>query len=163
MEIDKTKLIDTQGRPLSQSLFLELGYNKEYAYYTLKDQDHHWGGQTYYSLKRLYLAHEDAVEYDFANTYLLGWNQWQKICNNGQMAKHIESWREELELKMRSEAFKNILEMTAEGSFQASKWLADKGWEKKGVGRPNTKAKEREDALLHSIENDYREDIKRLN
>lgn len=163
MKIDKDKLIDTLGRPLTQALFFEVSGAKEYAYFTLKDRDHHYGGQTYISLKRLYLEHEDPVEYDFATTYLLGWHHWERLCGNNMLRKHIDKWREELELKMRSEAFKNILDTASDGNFQASKWLADKGWDKKSAGRPSTKAKEKEDALMHSIQTDYGDDIKRLN
>ena len=163
MKIDKTKLVDVLGRPLTQSLFFELGGSKEYAYFSLKDQDHHYGGETYISLKRLYLLHEDPIEYDFATTYLLGWHQWQRLCGNKSILNHIEQWREELELKMRSEGFKNILDTAATGNFQASKWLTEKGWDKRGAGRPNTKAKEKEDAFQISMANDYKEDIKRLN
>lgn len=38
--IDKKNFLDNRGRPLTQSLFLEVGYNTEYAYYTLKDFDY---------------------------------------------------------------------------------------------------------------------------
>lgn len=162
MEVDKTTLVDTQGRPLTQSLFLEVGYNLEYAIYTLKDQDHHYGNKVYPSLKRLYLEHEDPIEYDFACTYLLNWKQWQRLCENRVIRKHIDEWRSELELKLRSSSFKQILDLTAEGNFQANKWLADKGWEKKGAGRPSTKAKEREEALHAAIASDYEEDMKRI-
>lgn len=51
MKIDKNKLRDTMGRPLSQALFLEVGYNLEYAYFTLKDEDHAYQGHVYPSLK----------------------------------------------------------------------------------------------------------------
>lgn len=162
MEVDKSKLLDTQGRPLTQSLFLEIGYSKEYAYYTLKEYDHHWGGQVYPSLKRLYLEHGDPTEYDFASTYLLGWKQWQRLCDNAVVRKHIDEWREELELKIRSEAYGGILASASEGNFQANKWLADKGWEKKGAGRPSTKTKQREDELFMSIASDYGDDIARI-
>lgn len=156
MKIDKSLLKDTQGRPLTQGLFLEVSYNTKYAVYTLKDDDYEYEGKVYPSLKRLFLELEDVVEYDFANKYLLGWSHWKRLQENKLFTTVINEWREELELKLRSQAVRDILDMTAdEKSFQAAKWVADKGWEKLQKGRPRTADKIKEEALLNSIENDY--------
>ena len=156
MKIDKSLLKDTQGRPLTQGLFLEVSYNTKYAVYTLKEDHYEYEGKVYPSLKRLFLEMEDVVEYDFANRYLLGWNHWKRIQENKLFSQHIHEWREELELKLRSQAVRDILDMTAdEKSFQAAKWIADKGWEKLKAGRPRTAEKAKEDALLSAIESDY--------
>ena len=160
MKIDKEKLKDTQGRPLTQGLFLEISYDTRYAVYTLKDEDFEYEGKIYPSLKRLYLEMEDVVEYTFANRYLLGWNHWKRLQDNKLFTARIEEWREELELKLRSQAIRDILDMTAdEKSFQAAKFIADKGWEKLKAGRPRTADKIKEEALLQSIETDYSENI----
>lgn len=160
--MDKTKLKDTSGRPLTQGLFLETKYDTTYAVYTLKDEDFEYQGVIYPSLKKLYLEFEDPIEYAFANRYLLNWDQWQRICNNKLYSKMIEGWREELDLKIRSQSLKGICDLAAEsGNFQAYKFLMDKGWDKRAVGRPNTKAKAREEELLDQIANDYSDDIKR--
>lgn len=156
MKIDKARLKDSQGRPLTQSLFLEVGYNTTYAVYTLKDDHFEYEGKLYPSLKRLYLELEDVVEYDFATKYLLGWNHWKRIQENKLFKDHVESWRDELELKLRSQAVRDILDMTAdEKSFQAAKWIADKGWQKLERGRPRTADKIKEEALLKAIDDDY--------
>tara|TARA_R110000772_G_scaffold144025_2_gene253595 strand:- start:8493 stop:8981 length:489 start_codon:yes stop_codon:yes gene_type:complete len=160
MKTDKSKFVDTMGRPITQALFLEIGYSK-FAVYTLKEQDHTYKDKVYPSLKRLYLEMCDPVEFDFATEYLLGYRHWQRICENKALASHVAEWREELELKLRSQAMAQMLDMS-EDSFQAVKWLADKGWEKKGAGRPATKAKEMEDALTKKVETDYSADIVRL-
>lgn len=160
MKIDKDKLKDTQGRPLTQGLFLEISYDTRYAVYTLKDEDYEYEGKLYPSLKRLYLEMEDVVEYTFANRYLLGWSHWKRLQENKLFTARIEEWREELELKLRSQAIRDILDMTAdEKSFQAAKFIADKGWEKLKAGRPRTAEKIKEEALLKSIEEDYSENI----
>lgn len=158
MKIEKSLLKDTQGRPLTQGLFLEISYNTQYAVYTLKDEDHEYEGKVYPSLKRLYLSMEDVVEYDFATKYLLGWSHWKRLQENKAIAKHIAEWREELELKLRSQAVRDIIDMTAdEKSFQAAKWIADKGWDKLAKGRPRTAEKVREEALQNAIEEDYKD------
>lgn len=162
--IDKSKLVDGRGHPLTQSLFLENGYILEHAVYTLKMWDHEHKGVIYPSLGKLFLEMEDVVEYDFANTYLLGWNHWKRLYENKLLTKHIDSWRDELEHKIRATAVKSIIDMTANegGNFQAAKWLVDKGWVKNPSGRPNEKAKEKERKFVDSIRNDYGDDIDRL-
>ena len=135
MKIDKSGFKDVMGRALTQSLFLEPSYDTTFAYYTLDDEDKNYKGKVYYSLKKLYIACDDPIEYEFANTYLLGWNHWQKMLGNKILLKHIETWREELELKLASEGFKQILDQS-ENNVQATKWLIEKGWKKRGAGRP---------------------------
>jgi len=161
--VDKSKLRDSRGRPLTQSLFLEVGYNTEFAVYTLKDDDHEYEGKVYPSLKKLYLAHEDPTEYDFACTYLLGWQHWQRIVRNRVFSKTIEEWREELELKVRSQAVREILVQSAsDKGFQAAKWIADKGWDKRSAGRPSNADIERETKIQYKIHEEYNADVVRL-
>ena len=163
MKIDKKKLRDGNGRPLTQSLFLEVGYNTKFAVYTQKDDDYEYKGKVYPSLKKLYLAHEDPTEYDFATTYLLGWEHWQRICRNKVFSKMIKGWREELELKLRSQAVRDIIELsTGDKGFQAAKWLADRGWDKRPAGRPSNEEVERETAMQSRLDQEYSADVVRL-
>lgn len=158
---DKSKLVDTSGRPLTQSLFLELGYS-EYAVYSLKDADHELNGKKYISIKRLYLDMEDTTEYEFAKTYLLGWKHWQRLCENKQIAIHINEWREELELKLRARAVKQMMDLANGGSYQASKWLVDRGWDSRGAGRPSKEEKEKHKAISERVNEEYGADVHRL-
>lgn len=161
---NKKDLIDSMGRPLTQSLFLEISYDPEVAIYTTKDYDHEYEGKVFPSLKKLYLQMEDVVEYEFATTYLLGWKHWQRICNNKLFRDQVEEWRTELELKLRSQAIQDIINMTAEEkSFQAAKWLADKGWDKRKAGRPTKEDVAKETKIQASLRDEYQADIVRLN
>ncbi len=162
MKINKLKFKDIMGRPLTQSLFLEVGYECDKAVYTLKDEDYEYKGVVYPSLKRLYLEYEDPVEYDFANEYLLGWNHWQRLKNNKTLQPHFTEWEYELELKLRSQGIRDILDMSANGSFQASKFIADRGWEKRGAGRPSKEDKIKEDSIQGRIMDEYGADFKRM-
>lgn len=163
MTIDKEQLQDTMGRPLTQSLFLELGYS-EYSVYTLKEHDYAYKGKNYPSLKRLYLKEEDVTEYEFATKHLLGWQHWKRLCENKQIRKHIDDWREELELKIRAQAIRDMQNLCASegGNFSATKFLADRGWEKRGAGRPSKQDKEREDRLADRLSDEFSADIIRL-
>jgi len=159
--IDKDKLLDEAGRPLTQSLFLEIGYT-DYAVYTLKEQDYEYNGKHYPSLKRLYLEAEDPTEYDFASTHLLGWRHWQRLCENKQIRKYIDEWREELEYKLRSKAVKYMLTSANTGNYQAAKWFADKGWAQRAAGRPTKEELEGHKKMNERLSNEYGEDVIRL-
>lgn len=159
--MDKSKLKDTRGRGLTQQLFLELGYT-DYAVYTLKDKDHNYKGKVYPSLKRLYLECSDPTEYEFATTHLVGWKHWQQMTNNKIIRKHIDEWREELEVKLRSEGVRNAIQHAQSGTFQAAKWLADRGWDKRAAGRPSKEEIEKENKINEKIEDEFSADIIRL-
>lgn len=160
MKIDKTKFKDAMGRPLTQSLFLEPNYNTEFAFYTLKGEDHEYEGNLYYSLKKLYLEMSDPMEYEFATTYLIDWDHWERLQGNAIIMKHIEKWRKELDLKLASEGFRMILDQS-ETNYQASKWLAEHGWKRNSVGRPKKGNKEQK-ALDEHLEKEFAADVIRL-
>lgn len=138
-----------------------MGYTSN-AIYTLKDVDYTYKGKLYPSAKRLYLELEDPTEYEFATTYFLGWNHWQRICANKNVAEHINLWREELEVKLRSRAVKMNIAAAKNGNYQAAKWLADRGWLNRAAGRPSKAEVNKELKIAAAIENEYAADVVRL-
>lgn len=158
---NKAALVDTAGRPITQSLFLELGYS-DLAVYTLKDEDYDYNDKYYFSIKRLYLEKADPTEYEFASEYLLGWKHWMRICQNKAIARHVEEWREELEVKLRSQGVKHLLQSAKTGNYQAAKWIADRGWDTRGAGRPSKSEIEKEKRIQERISDEYGADIHRL-
>ena len=129
---------DEKGRYLTQSLFLELGYNTDKAIYTLDGEDKMYNGTLYPSLKKRYIEFADPVEYNFAKEYLYDWDHWQRIVNNKVIREHVNVWREELELSLVSEGVLTLIDLAAnDKSYQAGKWLAERGWDKKTKGRPS--------------------------
>lgn len=160
---DKDKMIDTKGAPITQGLFLETSYgNQDNVLYTLKSRDHKYKGRVLPSIKKLYLEMEDVTEYDFAYEYFLDWDHWKRIRANKLIAKHLEGWQEELEVKMRCNAIKQIQESSIDGSFQASKFLADRGWEKRAPGRPSKEESEREAKIQEKMDDEFAADLARL-
>lgn len=132
------KFKDEKGRFIVQGLFLEDRYNTDLAVFTYADDDKEYKGKTYPSLKKLYINHADPVEYDFATTHLDGWKHWQRLCNNAIVGRAIEEWREELSLKLMSEGVQQLVQIATEkDSYQAAKWLADRGWDVAKRGRPS--------------------------
>lgn len=159
--MDKTQLTDSSGKPLTQGLFLEIGYSNS-AIYTLKDNDHEYNGNLLPSIKKLYLEMEDTTEYEFSNEYFLGWSHWQRICNNKVLRKHVDEWRTELDLKLRARAVKLMIAQADVGSYQAVKWLADRGWDIKKAGRPTKEDIESEKKAMAKVESEYGSDVVRL-
>lgn len=157
----KEQMLDTSGRPITQSLFLELNYS-HMAIYTLKDEDYEYNGKLYPSLKRLYLEEEDPTEYIFATKYLLGMKHWLRICDNKQFTPHAEEWRFELELKLRAKGIRELIKSSKKGSQSAAKWLAEKGWSDRPAGRPSKEEIEREKRIQMHIRDDFEDDMKRL-
>lgn len=166
MNIDKNAMIDSKGSPLTQGLFLETSYgNTEFVQYTLKSRDHMYKGRLLPSIKRLYLEMEDITEYNFAYKYFLDWEHWKRIKENKLIAKHMEGWREELEVKVAASGIRAMQEMAIDGdkpNFQAAKFIAERGWEKRSAGRPSKEAVQREARIAAKISDEFDSDIKRL-
>lgn len=155
-------LVDDRGRYKTLSLFLEIAYDKD-AIFTLKDYDHEYSGKMYYSLKKLFLEESDPTEYQFATKYLAGWEHWQRMCNNKVLNTHIEKWRVELELKLRSEGIQWVLKSARKKqNWLAAKFLAEKGWETRAAGRPSKEELERNIAIETRIQDEFSDDIARL-
>ena len=160
LSIDKEAMRAEGGRLITQGLFIDFSYDTKFAQYTWQDQDKEYRDHTYPSLKRLYIEYADVHEYAFANEYLLGWNHWKRLCS-GVLKSHVELWREELNLSMMSEGFRNIVDQ-AEKSYQASKFLADRGWETKKMGRPTKEEKQAQLEMVNRIEGEYNKDVARM-
>lgn len=159
-EPDKKKFKDEKGRYIVQGLFLEDRYNVDLAIYTFDGEDKEYKGVVYPSLKRLYIEEMDPEEYTFANKYLFDWPHWKRLCNNSIISKHIETWREELELKIRSEGIATMVHLAMnEDSYQAAKFLADKGWVKNSRGRPSREELEGELKKRAEIESQYKDEF----
>lgn len=135
--------------------------DKSTVIYTLKDQDH----EGFPSLYRLYLEMSDPLEYDFANTYLGGWEHWQQLTHATWFDPYITRWREELELKIRSEALIRLREDAKSSSRSAAasnRFLLEKGWVPKEAGRPTKKAVKEEAQRKARLLESYTDDFNRI-
>lgn len=121
-------------------MFFEIATKRtDQTYYTLKEEDHTYKEKTYVSLKKVYMDynHVPGLEYDFANDHLGGWVHWNKLVDSPKLKPYIESWREELEIKIRAASVKEVIKVSkSEKGFQAAKWIAEGGYEPKTAGRP---------------------------
>lgn len=163
---EREDLYDVMNRPMTVSLFVETSDSIETAIFTTKDQDVVKDGKTYHSLKRLFLEEGDPVQYRFATKYLANWKHWQKLKSGKELGEKIAGWEEELELKLASEALEQlIVTANSEGSFQATKFLIDRGYNKRAVGRPSKKSAEKEKRFKEQMlkgQTEFDADAKRL-
>lgn len=153
---------DIKGAWRTTSLFIEHKSDDYPCYWTFQDTSRVIDGTTYQSLKQIYLSYEHTPfnEYDFALEEIGSWEHWCRLCRAQKLKEMIASWREELEVKIRSNAIKSIirtsLEETSAGATSA-KWLAEKGYAPKR-GRPSKEEKEgflkQEKAVLDEVEDD---------
>lgn len=157
------------GNWYTQGLFYELCYtNPSNAVYTLKDHDIEvtidGEVRTLPSIKRLYVECGDVTEYNFATKHLGGWQHWKRLNEKTKILHpYIEEWREELEVKLRSEGTLQMLDHARSGSsFQATKWLAEKGWEEKKRGAPSKEDKQRELKIQTKISDEVDTDLARI-
>ncbi len=99
---------NAQGVYFTKALFYETSVDpaKANVVYTLKQEDHPMG---YPSLRRLYLETEDPTEYTFAQNHLGGWDHWKKFKDTDWFKEFLQEWREELELRLKSKAYKAIM------------------------------------------------------
>lgn len=136
-----SKFKNINGVLFLKELFWELAGNKDNALYTLKDEDHEVNGVLYPSLYRLYMEANDITEYQFALRHLHSWEHWKSLASAPFFQPYVAKWREELEVRQRSEALAKILQASkgsTRDSFVAAKYIAE-GWDKpsKGRGRPS--------------------------
>ena len=174
--LEKYRLQDTgpfknsNGNMLLKSLFHETKAHGLKGIYTLKDKDHEFEGHVYPSLYKLYMATEDLTEYEFACKYLDSWEQWVKLCETTWFKEYINRWRTELELKLKAQALRRLMEEARDGgknSYNANKFIVERGWVPKETevsrrGRPSKQEISRRAAEEVFSDRQIEEDIKRL-
>jgi hypothetical protein len=85
-----------------------------------------------------------------------------RLCENKVIRKHIDEWRDELEVKLRSKGVREVLKSAIAGNYQAAKFLADRGWDTRGAGRPSKADIEHEKKIQAAITDEYSADVIRL-
>lgn len=121
-----------------RSLFVETcGVEGAQPVYTLYDFDK----DGYTSLYRLYMELADPTEYEFAVRYLHDWKHWQALIVAEWFKPYVTRWREELELKMKSQLLRRVMDdalSSGRDGQSAAKFLLEKGWGDKATkGRPS--------------------------
>jgi len=155
---------------LTQGLFFEMTSPEDRERlkpkYTLKERDHTFKGTKYKSMHNIYMSMDDPTEYSFVMKTLGNWKHWKALCKLSWFKPFVESWREELEVKLRSDGIKAVIDdVNSENKSSASsaKWVAEKGWEKgTGKGRPSKATIDKEANKLLSLDKEVEEDLTRM-
>lgn len=134
---------DAQGRYLTQGLFKETNVSAN-----IKPP------YTFVQAKEMYLQTRDPTEYSMAMELLNSWEHWKVLSSCDWFLEILTKWRDELEIMMRSEALKTLIEVSHSSGREAAsaaKYIAEKGWAPKesGRGRP-TKGEVQKNARLES-------------
>jgi hypothetical protein len=149
---------DKMGRWRCQTLFIEFGEHETLKpVFTLKEQ--HQGD--YLSMRQLFLSFDDPTGYEFAKAHLGSYEHWKKLSASTWFKQHLNSWIEELEVKLEAQSLRKIKELADEGSFPASKFLVEKGWAPKR-GRPKKEEVQRAAAVAAGVEAAVEDDLERI-
>jgi hypothetical protein len=96
----------------------------------------------------VFVACEDLTEYDAAIKLLGSWPEWVQFKNNwSRFPLLIEEWKDEILIKLKSQAMKKIQALAASDdkqALQAAKFIVQEEHKKlAGQGRPTKAAKDR--------------------
>lgn len=164
MKIDKARFRNSNNVNFTRELFYETALNKDNVVYTLKNSDH----LGFPSLYTLYMETNDPTEYKFAVDHLDGWDHWKALCSASWFQPYIAKWREELEIRFRSNALAEILQNAQKGgreAFQAAKYIASGEYLTKTETKRGRPSKAEIDSTAKQIVEDRRrleEDFQRI-
>jgi hypothetical protein len=158
---------DTEGRSRTMSLFWETRREGYAPLFTIKDRIHVVDGVSYPSLKLIYMeySHIPGYEYEFAQDVFGSWDHWQRLTKDSSLRNVFKEWREELDIKLRAEAIKGLIQASKEADAKgvaAARYLADKGYASSTRGRPSKEEVEREKKIAASVSKDLESDMERL-
>lgn len=160
-------LKDSKGRWRTQSLFLETSYqstSEAAPLYTMRPHDHE--AQNLPSFRRLYLEIADPTEYRQATQLLGGWSHWQALLGSKWFKDYIEEIRDELDVKLKSEAIMQALGILRDPeklNTQTYQFFAEGKYQpKRGKGRPSNEEVASEARRRADVAERVRADAERL-
>lgn len=103
-----------------------------------------------------FLKTNDPTGYIFAEMWLEdGYRKWKTFVNSYGVKEEVKEWQDTLAIKLQAAAITRIAEQRE--SFQALKWLADRGW----VEKDDKRTKEAKKAAARAHE-EVAADMERL-
>jgi hypothetical protein len=158
---------DSSGRTRTSSLFIEHEVEGYTPLWTIHPVARTVDGVLYQSLKAIYFSydHIPGFEYDFAMATFKSWETWVRITNNSRIRNIIAEWREELDVKLKADAIRAMVEAskgTSAAATTAAKYLADKGYSQRKAGRPSKEEITRETRIAAGISKELDSDYERM-
>lgn len=128
-EANKHLLLDSTGRRITSGLFHELNDSGVTPIFHLAD----W--------KKVYVDIADPTEYRTAMALIGDWDHWKMLRGNPIVARYLDEWKAEVEIKLRSHA---IVQMVAQSKTDkgtaAARWLAEAGFKEQTKSSKKTDA-----------------------
>ncbi len=115
----------------------------------------HEDKEGYVNCRKTFVELGDPTGYKWAMKYLGDWAHWKELVKAKWFAKALEEWREELRIKIQSEALDVIRAVSITDDKQAlvaAKYLAEYGWVKAGTGRGRPSKAEVQGELKKAVE-----------
>lgn len=166
IKLPVTIMHPTTEVPMTNQLFYENYKDNGKAIFTLKDRDFaDPTGKIYFSLKKLFLESDDPTEYTFAITVFGSWKLWNKVKSCKLMRDLIPEWKEELEIKMKSQAQLKIVEISnskSPNAMQAAKYVDQEIFKRHRRGRPSKEEVQSELKKEAKVSAQVKEDMERL-
>jgi hypothetical protein len=138
------------GKPPTAKLFIEVDPSGEYS---LKE----W--------RRVFVDIADPTEYEAAILLAGSWEHWCILKKHWPHFRDsvIPAWLEEVEVKLRSAAVKNIITQSkSDKSTTAAKWLAEGKYNLRGPGKPSKAEVTREARIAAGVSGEIEGDIERV-
>lgn len=150
-EANKHKLVDSTGKRLTTGLFEELIDDRTTVVPVFKLSE--W--------RKVYVEVADPTDYNAAAVLIGNWDHWLLLADNPAFRCHLDTWRKEVEVKLRSMAILELVKQsrTPKGT-QAARWLAERGWGKRDMRKKG--AKEEEEQANAEVAGRVKDDAKRL-
>ena len=142
---------DIGNRWVTVGLFEETaGPNKDFICMTLAEG------------KARFMECGDLLGIEFADRHLGGYQHWKALMSSPTLLPVLSEWVEELEVRIRSKQLVTISGLADAGHFQASKFLSDRGWDKRPSGKPSADEVERETRVQVKMKDSFTADIARI-
>ena len=163
---ETNKFKNSSGAWLTKALFYEVSYDRlDHLLFTMKPEDFVLpSGEVLTSFPKLYIALciQDPTEATLADLVFGGHEHWKMISESASIKPYVESLREEVSVRIKSEALSYLLKEVREGgksAYQSARYLLDKGVLReppKGLSRQE--AKERNDILNQKAQDTIEDD-----
>lgn len=150
-EANRDKLHASNGGKLTTSLFEELASDHVAAKPVFKLSE--W--------RKKYVEIADPTEYDAAMQLIGNWDHWLVLLDNPVFLKEVEKWRLEVEVKLRSQALRQLMKQSKlPTGTAAAKWLAEAGFVERNKRKKKDKADD--ERAAKEAKGKVAEDAKRL-
>ena len=121
----------------------------------------------YIALKEVYMQIADPTEYEFAMVVFGSFKHWKLLSDLFWTKDKVAEWRDELEIKLKSQAVLGIADMAYDPEIkettklQSLKWLASSEFAEKKTKTAKAK-EEKEQAIVSGVIDNVRDDFERL-